>query len=465
MVHVELLPRGGYFGKWELTEKRKSRVTMGDVGEYDLGGLAWDDVDEYLGGEPKESSGPELEPEVQKFFENIRTSSTSENEQPVERDGMNTVQDMLESFLDDDDSAERVEVEAEETFPDQEAVMQEAPRYSSSVSSKDVTGFVPRMDLLAEVNASAGLNPYTGLSAVEAARRKAQDMAMESLGDKRRHSSEDEDRPLKRGRSAADESPEKTHQKRYQRRLQKNRDTAYISRIRRRAYTTLLEESLTAVESEKKQLSSKVDTLKSEICSLQAELRGLYASTLSSPFAGANIRNRGPPVVNDSDLSENSSVMETKPILNFFQGIFKPIGDAPAPNLPFNSVPNGSVSRRNSRNGTNSASKGSVMLMFSLLFIIAIPGLCYGPTLSEVATFAAVPVETDDSATVWRDISTETPSDGSPVLESSDIGELPLEEKCKLACYSNSIECLQNNFDIDRVGFGGGIHDGGIIAH
>ncbi|GAB0496368.1 hypothetical protein MMPV_007680 [Pyropia vietnamensis] len=61
-------------------------------------------------------------------------------------------------------------------------------------------------------------------------------------------------------------------QVRYLKRLQKNRDSAFTSRIRRRLYTGLLEQSLTAVEAEKERLRAKVSTLDTSLHALEAEL-------------------------------------------------------------------------------------------------------------------------------------------------------------------------------------------------
>lgn len=73
-------------------------------------------------------------------------------------------------------------------------------------------------------------------------------------------------------------------QVRYLKRLQKNRDSAFTSRIRRRLYTGLLERSLTAVEAEKERLRAKVCTLDTSLHALEAELAVYRAA--ASPRSG-----------------------------------------------------------------------------------------------------------------------------------------------------------------------------------
>lgn len=72
-------------------------------------------------------------------------------------------------------------------------------------------------------------------------------------------------------------------QVRYLKRLQKNRDSAFTSRIRRRLYTGLLERSLTAVEAEKERLRAKVCTLDTSLHALEAELAVYRAAAAPRP--------------------------------------------------------------------------------------------------------------------------------------------------------------------------------------
>ncbi|OSX79128.1 hypothetical protein BU14_0086s0015 [Porphyra umbilicalis] len=81
-------------------------------------------------------------------------------------------------------------------------------------------------------------------------------------------------------------------QVRYLKRLQKNRDSAFTSRIRRRLYTGLLERSLTAVEAEKERLRAKVCMLDTNLHALEAELavyRAAAAPRAAKAEAGLGI--------------------------------------------------------------------------------------------------------------------------------------------------------------------------------
>ncbi|GAB0494624.1 hypothetical protein MMPV_005918 [Pyropia vietnamensis] len=60
--------------------------------------------------------------------------------------------------------------------------------------------------------------------------------------------------------------------RRYQKRLQKNRDSAFVSRIRRRHYTAILETSLKKEEEEKRSLGGEVAQLRSQVEALKAQL-------------------------------------------------------------------------------------------------------------------------------------------------------------------------------------------------
>jgi len=76
--------------------------------------------------------------------------------------------------------------------------------------------------------------------------------------------------------------------RRYQKRLQKNRDSAFVSRIRRRHYTSILESSLEKEEAEKRSLGGAVDALRAQVAKLTAELvaaRGPAAAPGAPPAA------------------------------------------------------------------------------------------------------------------------------------------------------------------------------------
>ncbi|KAI0562483.1 bZIP transcription factor [Gracilaria domingensis] len=85
--------------------------------------------------------------------------------------------------------------------------------------------------------------------------------------------SSDRDQPLPKG--AGDES-EVEKQQRYKRRLDMNRESAAVSRVRRRAYVKELEERLAAVEAEKLQLEGKLEIMLSQNESFKKQLEHLF---------------------------------------------------------------------------------------------------------------------------------------------------------------------------------------------
>ncbi|KAJ8904602.1 hypothetical protein NDN08_001120 [Rhodosorus marinus] len=288
---------------------------------------------------------------------------------------------------------------------------------------------------------------YNGLSAVEAARRKAQDVAMASIGGKRRSTSGDE-RQTKREKVDPNESPEKVHQRRYQRRLQKNRDTAFISRIRRRAYTTLLEEALTNVEDEKKKLSGSVESLKAEIASLKVELRGLYTNKLQVGSPDGNI-NGDLKAFAASDMSDHSVENGQRPVQDLLQSMFKPFpaAEKPSEEHSFHGVQqSGSYQKKRKASG-----RGGYMLMLSLLFVITIPGLYYSPTVTEVMTLSANPGEAVDlvnPARVWME-SGAFGVDGVTTLEVHDRVVDPGVDACQVLEYE-TIHCMSKELDLEN---------------
>uniref|UniRef100_A0A7S3A6F9 BZIP domain-containing protein n=1 Tax=Rhodosorus marinus TaxID=101924 RepID=A0A7S3A6F9_9RHOD len=291
---------------------------------------------------------------------------------------------------------------------------------------------------------------YAGLSAVEVARRKAQDMAMASIGGKRRSTSGDERQP-KREKVDPNESPEKVHQRRYQRRLQKNRDTAFISRIRRRAYTTLLEEALTNVEDEKKKLSGSVESLKAEIANLKTELRGLYANKLQVGSADGKSTSDVKALAS-SDMSDHSVENGQSPVQDLLQSMFKPFpaGEKPSEEQSFHGEQrSGSYQKKRKARG-----RGGHLLMLSLLFVITIPGLYFSPTVTEVMTLSAKPVESVDlvnPARVWMEDGAFG-IDGATTLDARDRVVDPGLDACRVLEYE-TISCigkelnLENNID------------------
>lgn len=78
-----------------------------------------------------------------------------------------------------------------------------------------------------------------------------------------------------------DEDSEVEKQERYKRRLDMNRESAAVSRVRRRAYVKELEERLAAVEAEKLQLEGKLDIMLSQNEDLKKQLDRLFMMVAS----------------------------------------------------------------------------------------------------------------------------------------------------------------------------------------
>lgn len=70
-------------------------------------------------------------------------------------------------------------------------------------------------------------------------------------------------------------------QERYKRRLDMNRESAAVSRVRRRAYVKELEERLAAVEAEKLQLEGKLEIMMSQNESFKKQLDNLFLMVTS----------------------------------------------------------------------------------------------------------------------------------------------------------------------------------------
>lgn len=120
------------------------------------------------------------------------------------------------------------------------------------------------------------------LSAVDRAKKLAEDYTMSQLAKKRRQASGTADLSKRRkgltGSSCSDDAselPQTESHRKYQKRLQKNRDSAFVSRIRRREYTRVLEESLTSVEKEKDVAEAKFMEMKRKFELVSAELSGI----------------------------------------------------------------------------------------------------------------------------------------------------------------------------------------------
>lgn len=69
--------------------------------------------------------------------------------------------------------------------------------------------------------------------------------------------------------------PDELRKKRYLRRLELNRQSAAVSRVRRREYVKELEDKLVGVEKEKYKLQSQVDAMGNENLKLRAQMKAL----------------------------------------------------------------------------------------------------------------------------------------------------------------------------------------------
>mmetsp|Transcript_11493 Transcript_11493/g.16577 ORF Transcript_11493/g.16577 Transcript_11493/m.16577 type:complete len:421 (-) Transcript_11493:15-1277(-) len=391
--------------------------------------LMWTQMESHVGQEEKSAL---FEPDVARLFDNLNSVSpqTDENglgvpaaDQGWFESGVSSITPVSRGSPVGDGGDEK------------EIVDRTAHSWSSNASATEIDEKL--QDLKAE---------YTGLSAVEAARRKAQDMAMASIGGKRRSTSGD-GRQKKREKVDPNESPEKVHQRRYQRRLQKNRDTAFISRIRRRAYTTLLEDALTNVEDEKKKLSGSVESLKAEIASLKTELRGLYANKLQAGCPDVNVKSDLKAFA-ASDMSDHSVENCQSPVQDLLQNMLKPFPAAEKPSAEqsfHGEQQTGSYHKKRKASG-----RGGYMLMLSLLFAITIPGLYYSPTVTELMTLSANPaarVDLVEPPRVWME-SAAFGGDGVTTLESRDRVVDPDVDACQVLEYE-TIRCMGKELDLE----------------
>lgn len=139
------------------------------------------------------------------------------------------------------------------------------------------------------MSAAAPSSPARGESAVDRAKRAAEEFTQAQLA-KKRCSSASEIRDVKRRKSSScsDEDdpsenlPEKVSHRKYQKRLQKNRDSAFVSRIRRRQYTKVLEDSLLSVEREKDAAVRSFLEMKQRFEIASAELSGIKQAASSN---------------------------------------------------------------------------------------------------------------------------------------------------------------------------------------
>lgn len=192
------------------------------------------------------------------------------------------------------------------------AVAAAARAYLPAAAGPSSTGSAATAEPWAAVvdPASTAALPTRGLSAVERAQQKAENIAVAEVATRRANAAkakrarsgsgaggpakkrargagavsdaaaEDdadggEEEAAEAGEAAADANvagSDAEKSRRYQKRLQKNRDSAFVSRIRRRHYTSILEASLKKEEEEKRALGGEVAQLRSQLETLKAQL-------------------------------------------------------------------------------------------------------------------------------------------------------------------------------------------------
>ena len=137
---------------------------------------------------------------------------------------------------------------------------------------------------------SAASDVTGGISAVDMARKAAEDFANSKVSERKRRmgrseDGDDEDAKRRKGLDGSpcsdgdDDAPEKVSHRKYQKRLQKNRDSAYVSRIRRREYTKRLEDGLNRMEKEKIEVQTKYDALQRKFDVIMRELKTMKEAT------------------------------------------------------------------------------------------------------------------------------------------------------------------------------------------
>lgn len=122
---------------------------------------------------------------------------------------------------------------------------------------------------------------------------------------------------LKIDSSCSDQDcPEKISHKKYQKRLQKNRDSAFVSRIRRREYTKILEKSLVKVEEEKNAALACFQEMKRRFELVTAELNGM------KQIARTNIAKFTDPVTTRIDTGDEHTPVRSGGTITMFMVLF-----------------------------------------------------------------------------------------------------------------------------------------------
>lgn len=133
---------------------------------------------------------------------------------------------------------------------------------------------------------------HDGLSAVERAKRSAEQFTMAQLSSRKRKTPPGDINPSSDDLvDDCSDSVQKESKRKYQKRLRKNRDSAFVSRIRRREYTRILESTLTAVEREKdaavaayKEMKRKFDVVAAELAGMKAAVTHNLSSRVRDPI-------------------------------------------------------------------------------------------------------------------------------------------------------------------------------------
>lgn len=166
--------------------------------------------------------------------------------------------------------------------------------FSGALTGASSSKVVETGETMDAVNAltTTGGSPSDGLSAVERAKRSAEQFTMSQLAKRRRKglspfpgsigSPSSEEHTGLNGGPADEDGPEAESHRKYQKRLQKNRDSAFVSRIRRREYTRILESSLSAVEKEKDAAMAAFREMKRRFDVVSAELVGIKTAAASN---------------------------------------------------------------------------------------------------------------------------------------------------------------------------------------
>lgn len=115
-------------------------------------------------------------------------------------------------------------------------------------------------------------------SAVQEAQVRARLKAENFAKDRKRKRTEEPVEPVKVERVSEEDSklsPDELKKKRYQRRLALNRESAAVSRVRRREYVKLLEEQLVNAEKERVRLATELSNMQKEHNKLREHLQKL----------------------------------------------------------------------------------------------------------------------------------------------------------------------------------------------